>query len=76
MLLNIDLNKGLFTNYGLHLNELGKDVIPNQLVSHIYEWQLEEATTPTGLCWKIEPSNTVFDGSLIGLTGRSMKVKV
>jgi hypothetical protein len=35
-LLNIYLNRGLFTNHGLHLNGLGKDVIYKQPVSHIY----------------------------------------
>jgi hypothetical protein len=34
-LLNVDLNRELFTNYALHLNGLGKDVISKQLVSHI-----------------------------------------
>jgi hypothetical protein len=61
MLSNIDLNRGLFTNRGLHLNGLGKDVISKQLVSHIYAWHLEEATIPVGLGWKAEPSNVGFD---------------
>lgn len=44
MLLNIDLNRELITNHGLHLNGLGKDVNSKQRVSHIYARQLEEAT--------------------------------
>jgi hypothetical protein len=36
-------------------------VISKQLVSHIYARQLEKATIPIGLGWKIEPSNMVFD---------------
>jgi hypothetical protein len=74
-LINIDLNMGLFTNHGLHLNGLGKDVIPKQLVSHIYAWLLEEATIPVGLGWKIEPSNIVLDeGSPTAVTDSSMEV--
>jgi hypothetical protein len=60
-LLNIDLNRGLFINHGLHLNGLGKDVTPKHLISHINAWLLEEATIPVGLGWKIEPFNMVLD---------------
>jgi hypothetical protein len=51
-------------------------VISKQLVSHIYAQQLEEATIPIGLCWKIGPSSMVFDeGSPVAVTEGSMKVK-
>jgi hypothetical protein len=76
MLLNADLNRGLSTNHGLHLNGFGIDVISKQLVSHIYTWLLEEATIPTDLVWKSEPSNMVSDeGSPVAVTESSMEVK-
>jgi hypothetical protein len=59
-----------------HLNGLSKDVISKQLVYHIYAWQLEEHTIPTGLGLKIELSNMVSDTcSLIAVTESSMEVK-
>ena len=35
-LLEIDTNRNLYTNHGLHLNSQGKERLANQIVSHVH----------------------------------------
>jgi hypothetical protein len=56
-LVNVDLNKDLFTKHGLHLNGLGKEVVMKQLVCHIYDRMFKVPPTQIGLYWKNDLSN-------------------
>jgi hypothetical protein len=57
---NVDLDRSLFTNHGLHLKGPGKDAIVKQLVCHIHDRLFKKASTPTGLGWKNDPPNHIL----------------
>jgi len=44
-------NRLLFTKHGLHLNESGKELLPNQLVLHIFSVLEEVSVNPITLGW-------------------------
>ena len=56
----------LFTNHGLHLNGLGKEVLSKQIVSHTYALLDQEKDPPVILSWNsdLRSTNTLHQGKV------------
>jgi len=50
-ILEMDSDRKLFTNHGLHLNGLGKLVLSKQIVSHVYAMVDQKKDLPIILSW-------------------------
>jgi hypothetical protein len=50
--IDVDSNRELFTTHGLHLNNLGKEMLSNRLLCHIYSALKETTATLIALEWQ------------------------
>jgi hypothetical protein len=50
-IIEVDNNRFLFTKHGLHLNELGKKLLSNQLALHVFSLLEKVSANPTTLRW-------------------------
>jgi hypothetical protein len=68
-------DRKLFTNHGLHLNELGKEVLSKQIVSHTYAILDQKKDPPVSLSWNSELSytDTLHQGRVINRTSTRTK---
>jgi len=72
--LEMSTNRKLFTNHGLHLNGLGKEVLPKQIVSHIYTVLDQKKDLLIILSWNSDLSYTdTHQGRVINRTSTRIK---
>jgi len=68
-------NRKLFTNYSLHLDGLGKEVLSKQIVSHTYAMLDQKKDPPMILSWNSDLSytDTRHQGRIINRTSTRIK---
>jgi hypothetical protein len=68
-------DKKFFTNHGLHLNNLGKEVMAKKIVSHTYALLDQKKNTPIILNWSpVKTSTDIHHGIVTDRT--TIKTKV
>jgi len=74
-ILEMSSNRKLFTNHGLHLNGLGKEVLSKQIVSHIYAMLDQKKDPLIILSWSSDLSytDTLYQGRVINRTSTRIK---
>ena len=65
-ILEIGSGRKLFTNHGLHLNGLGKEMLSKQIVSHTYALLDQEKDPPVILSWNsdLRSTDTLHQGKV------------
>ena len=58
-ILEVSTDRELFTNHGLHLNGLGKEVLSKQIVSHTYAILDQKKNPPVFLRWNSDGTHTI-----------------
>ena len=74
-ILEMSSNRKLFTSHGLHLNGLGKEVLPKQIVSHIYAMLDQKKDPLIILSWNsyLSYTDTLHQGRVINRTSTRIK---